>query len=141
VGGSAPGGGAPFIVISVKQRYNGHAQQAAVAALGCRAGNYHGRFIVVVDEDIDPADMGEVIWAISTRCDPKTAMTVIDGCWSTSLDPTLTPEKREAGDLVSSRAILNACRPYAWKDRFPPVSALSPELRKKIEEKWKSVLG
>ena len=141
VGGSAPGGGAPFIVISVKQRYNGHAQQAAVAALGCRAGNYHGRFIVVVDEDIDPADIGEVIWAISTRCDPKTAMTVIDGCWSTLLDPTLTPEKREAGELVSSRAILNACRPYAWKDKFPPVSALSPELKKKIEEKWQSVLG
>ncbi|MBI2348111.1 MAG: GIY-YIG nuclease family protein [Deltaproteobacteria bacterium] len=60
---------------------------------------------------------------------------------STLLDPTLTPEKREAGELVSSRAILNACRTYAWKDKFPPVSALSPELKKKIEEKWKSVLG
>lgn len=141
VGSSAPGGGAPFIVISVKQRYHGHAQQAAIAALGCRAGNYHGRFIIVVDEDIDPTNLGEVIWAISTRCDPKSAITVIDNCWSTPLDPTVHPDKKDAGDFTSSRAIINACRPYAWKGRFPPVNALSPELKKKISEKWKKEVG
>ena len=37
VGGSAAAGGAPFIIVSVKQRYHGHAQQAAIAALGSRA--------------------------------------------------------------------------------------------------------
>ncbi|HEX9880472.1 MAG TPA: UbiD family decarboxylase [Candidatus Binatia bacterium] len=139
-GGSAPGGGAPFIVISLKQRYHGHAQQAALAALASRAGNYHGRFVVVVDEDIDPTDIGEVIWAISTRCDPKTAMTVVDGCWSTPLDPALSPEKRAANDFVNSRAIINACRPYSWKDQFPPVNMLSRELRDRISEKWKKEL-
>ncbi len=141
VGDDAPGGGTPFIVVSLKQRYQGHAQQAGIAALGCRAGNYHGRFLIVVDEDIDPADLGEVIWAISTRCDPKSAITIVDGCWSTLLDPVIPPERKEAGDLVNSRAILNACRPYAWKERFPPVNTLSPELRKKDEAKWRSVLG
>jgi UbiD family decarboxylase len=140
VGGAAPGGGAPFLVVSIKQRYHGHAQQAALAALACRAGNYHGRFVVVVDEDIDPADMGEVLWAISTRCDPKSAITIIDNCWSTPLDPAMTPDKRDAGDFTNSRAILNACRPYAWKDRFPPVNVLSPELKRKMTEKWKEQL-
>src|ERR1041385_4702383 len=110
------------------------------AARGCRAGNYHGRYVVVVDEDIDPADMGEVLWAISTRCDPKSAITVIDNCWSTPLDPAMTPEKRDANDLTNSRAILNACRPYFWKDRYPPVNALSPELKSKFTEKWKDIL-
>lgn len=141
VGGSAAGGGAPFVVVSIKQRYNGHAQQAAVAALGCRAGNYHGRFVIVVDDDIDPANLGEVIWAISTRCDPKSAITIIDNCWSTPLDPAMPPEKKDAADFTNSRAIINACRPYAWKDRFPPVNALSPELRRKVSEKWKRELG
>lgn len=140
VGSSAPGGGAPFIVVSVKQRYHGHAQQAAMATLACRAGNYNGRFVVVVDEDIDPTNLGEVIWAISTRCDPKSALTVVDGCWSTPLDPALPPDKREAGEFTNSRAIINACRPYAWKERFPPVNALSPELRQKVSEKWKKEL-
>ncbi len=141
VGGSAPGGGAPFIVISIKQRYHGHAQQAAVAALGCRAGNYHGRFIVVVDEDIDPTNLSEVIWAISTRCDPKTAITVVDGCWSTPLDPAMPPDKKDASDFSNSRALINACRPYVWKDKFPPVNALSHQLRKSISERWKAELG
>ena len=140
VGGSAAAGGAPFIIVSVKQRYHGHAQQAGIAALGSRAGNYHGRFIIVVDEDIDPSNLGEVIWAVSTRCDPKTAISIIDGCWSTPLDPAMHPDQRDAGNFVNSRAILNATRPYAWKDRFPPVNALSPDLRKKISEKWKKEL-
>ena len=85
--------------------------------------------------------MKEVIWAVSTRCDPKTAISIIDGCWSTPLDPAMHPDQRDAGNFVNSRAILNACRPYAWRDRFPPVNALSAELKKKIEEKWKKELA
>ena len=112
-----------------------------IAALGSRAGNYHGRFVIVVDDDIDPSDMKEVIWAVSTRCDPKTAISIIDGCWSTPLDPAMHPDQRDAGNFINSRAILNACRPYAWRDRFPPVNALSAELKKKIEEKWKKELA
>ena len=87
-----------------------------------------------------PSNLGEVIWAVSTRCDPKTAISIIDGCWSTPLDPAMHPDQRDAGNFVNSRAILNACRPYAWKDRFPPVNALSSELKQKIGEKWKKEL-
>jgi UbiD family decarboxylase len=140
VGGSAAAGGTPFTVISVKQRYHGHAQQAAIAALGSRGGNYHGRFVIVVDEDIDPSNIQEVVWALATRCDPKTAMTIVDGCWSTPLDPAMHPDQRDQKNFVSSRAIVNACRPYAWKDRFPPVNSLSSELRRKVVEKWKKEL-
>jgi 4-hydroxy-3-polyprenylbenzoate decarboxylase len=43
-------------------------------------------------------------------------------------------------DFVNSRAIINACRPYSWKDKFPPVNAMSPELRERITEKWKKEL-
>ena len=80
--------------------------------------------------------MSDVIWAVSTRCDPKSAITIIDGCWSTPLDPAMHPDQRDAGNFVNSRAILNACRPYAWRDRFPPVNALSAELKQKMTEKW-----
>ncbi len=141
IGSSAAAGGAPFIIVSVKQRYHGHAQQAGLAALASRGGNYHGRFVIVVDDDIDPSDMKDVIWAVSTRCDPKTAISIIDGCWSTPLDPAMHPDQRDAGNFVNSRAILNACRPYAWRDRFPPVNALSAELKQKITEKWHKELA
>ena len=67
-----------FQVISIKQRYGGHARQAAHIALGAREGGYLGRFVVLVDDDIDPANMADVMWAMSTRCDPQTSIEIAD---------------------------------------------------------------
>ena len=45
--------GQQFIVVSIKQRYGGHASQAAFAASqGSIVGAYHGRYVIVVDDDI-----------------------------------------------------------------------------------------
>jgi hypothetical protein len=51
------------------------------------------------------------------------------------------PDQRDAGNFVNSRAVINACRPYAWRDRFPPVNALSPDLKRTISEKWRKELA
>src|SRR3990170_261824 len=59
-----------FTVVSIKQRYPGHARQTGAAAIACRGGAYMGRYYVIVDEDIDPSNIDEVIWAIATRSDP-----------------------------------------------------------------------
>ena len=42
-----------------------------LVASQCHAGAYANRFVVVVDDDIDPADMDKVIWAMCTRFDPR----------------------------------------------------------------------
>ena len=36
------------------------------------------KFIIVVDEDVDCRDWKEVIWAVSTRCDPLRDFTMVD---------------------------------------------------------------
>ena len=59
-------------IISIKQAYPGHAMRAAHGALGGTAG-YHGRFVMVVDDDIDPFNLHDVMWALATRCDPERA--------------------------------------------------------------------
>ena len=51
--GGQPG---PFTIISIKQRYAGHSKQALLVAAGARAGAYGGKFVVVVDDDIDIAN-------------------------------------------------------------------------------------
>ena len=135
------GGGRYFVVISLEQRYAGHAKQAATAAMSSPEGAYHGRFIIVVDDDIDPTNEGDVLWAVATRCDPATAIDIVRDCWSTPLDPTLTPEKRGAGNFTNSRAIINACRPYHWKDQYPKVNRVSGELRGKTLKKWKELFS
>ena len=54
----------------------------------------------------------------------------------TRLDPVISPEDRKAGKLTNSRAIIDACRPYHWKDEFPKVNAPTPEARREAWEKW-----
>ncbi len=135
------GGARYFIVISIEQRYAGHAKQAATAAMSSPEGAYHGRFIIVVDDDIDPTNEGDVLWAVATRCDPATAIDIVRDCWSTPLDPALTPEKRAAGNFTNSRAIINACKPFHWRDQYPRVNRVSEELRAKTREKWKELFG
>lgn len=130
------GGTRLFLAVSVKQRYPGHARQTAAVALQCQAGAYLGRYVVVVDEDIDVTDLNEVIWAICTRSDPEESIDILRRCWSGPLDPRL-PEGKKG---FSSRAIIDATRPYEWKDKFPPVVGASRELIRRVTEKWGDVL-
>ncbi len=129
-----------WVVVSIRQRYAGHAKQAGHAALGCRQGAYNGRYIIIVDEDIDPSDMKEVEWAMMTRVNPSTDIELIDGTWSTPLDPRMTPDQRETGDYTNSRAIIYAVRPWTWRDKFPKASRTEKDLRKEIVNKYRSIL-
>lgn len=126
-------------IISIKQAYPGHAMRAAHAVLGGTAG-YHGRFVIVVDDDIDPFNLEEVFWAVATRCDPETSLDVCRRIWSYKIDPRLPPDKKDAGNLTGSVAIIDACRPYHWMDKFPPTTKISEELFKKTEKEWGEML-
>jgi len=125
------GAGRLFNVISIKQMYPGHVSQAGMLAATCHAGNYAGRWVIVVDEDIDPSNMFDVVWAMSTRCDPPEDIQYIKRSWSTPLDPMLRKPPFE-----NNRAVVDACRPYDWKDDFPTVAEASPELKASIRAKW-----
>ncbi len=76
------GGSRLWLTVSIKQMYAGHAKQAGLIASQCHAGAYVNRFVVVVDDDIDPADMDKVIWAMCTRFEPREGMEILRGCWS-----------------------------------------------------------
>ncbi|MBI2873901.1 MAG: UbiD family decarboxylase [Firmicutes bacterium] len=123
-------GVSPFIVVSIKQRYPGHARQALGAVSSCRDGAHAGRYVIVVDEDIDPSNLADVIWAMSSRSDPAEDIDFLRNCWSSALDPMIPSEEKDY--CVNSRALIDACRPYKWKDRFPPVAECSPQLRQEV---------
>lgn len=109
--------------VSITQRYPGHAKQAGHIAAMCHVGAYAGKYVIVVDDDIDPSNLEELMWATVTRSDPATSIDIIRGAWSTALDPSIPPWRKEAGDTTNSRAIIDACRPYHWRDAFPEVNA------------------
>lgn len=128
-----------MMVVSIKQMYPGHSRQAGMAVAASRAAGFAGRFIIVVDDDVDPTDMNQVMWAVATRCDPESAIDTIKNCWSGGIDPLVSPERRERKDFRTSRAILDACRPYYWKDKFPKVNRISEDLAERTMEKWREV--
>lgn len=136
------GGGSRFInIVSIKQLHSGHAKMAGLVAAGCGPGAYMTRMVIVVDEDIDITNPSEVLWALATRWDPKTQTDIIDGCWTGYIDPALSPAKREAGDVTTSRMIIYAVRPFYWKNEFPKVNMVSPEYAEEIRRKWEDKLA
>ncbi len=130
------GGGRMFNVVSIKQAYPGHSRQAGMVASQCHAGAYLGRYVVVVDEDIDPSNTDDVLWAMASRSDPEQSIEIIRRCWSGPLDPRIPVGKKG----FNSRAIIDASRPYEWKDDFSPVVESSPELRAATLKKWGDTL-
>ncbi|HWP60765.1 MAG TPA: UbiD family decarboxylase [Candidatus Acidoferrales bacterium] len=132
----------PFAtVISLRQRYDGHARQAAAIALGVRATVHLGRFVIVVDDDIDPSDLRDVFWAVTTRCDPATQTEVVNHFPTSDINPRVAPEDRKKGRFTSSKIIVDACRPYGWIQDFPRTNTISAEKRASIQKKWQHVLA
>ena len=132
------GGSRLLNIVSIKQRYTGHARQAGMVASYCHVGAYLGRYTIVVDEDIDPTNTNDVLWALSTRSDPEQDIEIVRRSWSGPLDPMIrkSDKKRHA-----SRAVIDCCRPYEWIDEFPPVAESSAEVRRAMEAKWGKILS
>jgi UbiD family decarboxylase len=124
-------------VVALKQRYAGHAKRAALIAA---ANSYMGRLVVVVDEDVDPSNLNDVMWAITTRCEPAEQIDIVRDAWSSALDPRIPAEAKARGVTSHSKAIIEAVRPFAWIDKFPETSALSQQEARTIEAKWGAVL-
>ncbi len=126
------GSGRTFVAVSIKQRYHGHSTQVGLVASQVNPVGYVGRWIVVVDDDIDPTDLNDVIWAMGTRCDPKSRTTLLDNCWSSRLDTLVT----DYGKLTNSRMVIDACKPYERYDEFPKVAQTSKELAAEVRAKY-----
>ena len=125
-----------LLAVAIHQRYPGHARQAGHVAAQCHVGAYAGKYVVVVDDDVDVSDLEELMWALVTRSDPAESIDIIQGAWSTPLDPRIPPDKRARGEFTNSRAIIDACRPFHWRDEFAKVNMPSRETAEAAHRKF-----
>ncbi len=133
----AAAGGFGMTVISLEQRYAGHAAQALALAAQVPGGAYYTKWIIAVDEDIDPTDMDQVIWAMASRCNPIDDIDILRNTWSTWLDPTQNPpEKRPYG----SKALINACKEHRHLPVFSKRTTLRKPVYNQVAARW-SELG
>jgi len=125
------GSGRTFNVVSIKQEYYGHSRQAGLLASQLPPAGYVNRFTVVVDEDIDPSYLYDVIWAMGTRCNPEDDIDILRKNWSSRLDPLSFGDK-----LYNSRAVIDACIPYEHLHDFPQIAQTSPAYKKVMMDKY-----
>jgi 3-polyprenyl-4-hydroxybenzoate decarboxylase len=96
------------------------------------------RWSVVVDEDIDPSNLQEVMWAVATRTDPAIDIDIIQRGMGSKNDPMFVAYPYDAP--LTSKAVVDACRPWDHLADFPPVAEASKELQEKTRAKWKDLL-
>lgn len=126
-----------MVIVSISQLYAGHAAQVLALAAQCPAAAYYTKWIIVVDEDVDPTDFNQVMWALSTRCHPSQDLDILRNTWSTGLDPSqYPPEQRPYG----SKVLINACKPHRYLKQFPKSTQLRRSVYESVSARW-SELG
>ena len=103
------------------------AKQAGMVASHCHAGAYCNRWTIVVDDDIDPTNINDVIWAMCTRCDPREDVDIIEGGWSSALDPMCYDGET---DRRNSRVVIDACKPFDAQGHLPDRRTLEQGARR-----------
>ena len=133
----AAAGGFGMTVVSLEQKYPGHAAQVLALAAQVPGGAYFTKWIIAVDDDVDPTDMDQVIWAMATRCNPIDDIDMLRNTWSTGLDPSQNPPEKR---LYGSKAMINACKDYRSIATFSKRSMLRKPVYDKVAARW-SELG
>jgi UbiD family decarboxylase len=129
----AAASGFGMLVISLKQQYAGHVAQALALCAQCPAAAYVTKWIVAVDDDVDPCSLDEVLWALSTRCNPEDDLDILRKTWSTGLDPSQFPaEKRPYG----SKVLIDACKPHRYIREFPAATRLRRSTYESLLSRW-----
>ena len=122
----AAAGGFGMTVLSLEQRYAGHAAQALALAAQVPGGAYYTKWIIAVDEDVDPTDINQVIWAMSSRCNPVDDIDLLRNTWSTWLDPTQNP-------------LINACKEHRYLPVFSKRTTLRREIYDQVASRWREL--
>lgn len=65
-------------VVTMKKQYPGHAKRVMMGVWSFLRQFMYTKFVIVTDDDINARDWNDVIWAITTRMDPKRDMVMIE---------------------------------------------------------------
>lgn len=117
---ASPGGGKYMAVLQFKKSIpsdEGRQRQAALLAFSAFPELKH---VFLVDEDVDPFDMNDVIWAMNTRYQGNLDTIFIPGVRCHPLDPSESPEYNVsiADKGISCKTIFDCTVPFAIKHLF-----------------------
>ncbi len=121
-----------LVVVSLTQMYPGHSAQALALTAQCPAATYYTKWIIAVDDDVDPTDFDDVMWAMSTRCNPDGDLDILRNTMSFRADPSLAPEAKPYG----SKVLVNACTPYRHLGQPPLRTLVRRSMYERVSRRW-----
>ena len=128
--------GMGIIVVSLKQLYAGHTAQVLALTAQCPAAAYYTKWVIAVDDDVDPTDFNQVLWALTTRCHPIEDFEFMKNTWSSALDPAqYPPELRSYG----SKVLIDACKPHRHIQHFPQATMLRRKTYDHVVNRWQDL--
>lgn len=119
-------------VVSLKQRFPGHAKQVLTLAGNVPGGSHYTKWVILVDDDVDPSSLEEVTWAMAVRCPPAQRIMIEQGTWNNTLDPAMDPSRSR---LVSSRAFIDATKDFEYGNNYRRC-LISKAMYEQVAERW-----
>ncbi|PRW62715.1 non-oxidative hydroxyarylic acid decarboxylases subunit C [Actinopolyspora mortivallis] len=98
-------------VVSTGRRYGGFARAVGLRAMTTPHGLGYCKTVIVVDEDVDPFDLPQVMWALSTKVNPACDLVNLPNMSVLELDPGSQPPG------ITNKLVIDATTPVAPDER------------------------
>jgi len=127
-----------LLIVSVKPHFANVATRIASVVWGDKAGAFLPK-IIVVEDDVDPTNMAEVIHAFVTKCHPARGATVIENAMGHPLIPYLDEKEKLFGK--SANVVYDCTWPIDWSEaakspRMAFKSIYPEEIRERVLNRW-----
>jgi vanillate/4-hydroxybenzoate decarboxylase subunit C len=99
------------LVVSTKVRYGGFAKSVGLRVLSTTHGLGYAKVVIVVDADVDPFDLKQVMWAISVNVNPAGDVIMLPNMTENLLDPACQPSG------IVQKMVIDATKPIPPDNR------------------------
>ncbi|MDO8785292.1 MAG: UbiD family decarboxylase, partial [Syntrophales bacterium] len=135
-----PEGVGHLVIVAVKKTYNNIATQIAQVVFGTSGSPMFAHQLIVVDDDVDPYNLAEVLHAVATKCHPINGV-ITYPAWGHPLAPYLSLHERTWGK--GGKLVLDCTWPLDWdrENEVPMKSSFktiySQEIQDTVLKNWK----
>uniref|UniRef100_A0A7J3ZIM0 Anhydromevalonate phosphate decarboxylase n=1 Tax=Fervidicoccus fontis TaxID=683846 RepID=A0A7J3ZIM0_9CREN len=119
-------------IVSIRKRFPGHAKRVMMALWGLGQLSLT-KIVVVVDHDINPHDLNQVVWAVSANVDPQRDVLVVPGTHTDALDPA-TPIQAY-GSKLGIDATRKLPEEHGGRE-WPEEVSVDDETARLVDERW-----
>ncbi len=122
-------------VVTMKKQYPGHAKRVMMGVWSFLRQFMYTKFVVVTDDDVNARDWNDVIWAMTTRMDPRRDTVIIDNTPIDYLD--FASPVSGLGSKIGFDAT-NKMPGETSREWGKPIT-MDPQVKARVDEIWESL--